>query len=550
MHNLEGHSEFVLKRISRWCFFITVGISTLSLLGWVTGLLVFASVKPNYIPIAPSTALCFDLLGVPLFFYVLHPDSTVRRMVTTAAALLTSLICLILLAGFFSGTTFEAERLGIQSSVAFGPVPIGHMSPITAITFLITTTGVLFLVVPRNGKQLFKNVAAFTGMGVMLIGFIVILGYLHGTPLLYGGDIIPVALPTAIAFELIGFGLITASGPTVLPIKVFAGPTVRSRLMRAFIPAITTFVLIVELVYKATFTSATHPILMASLIALLSMIIVSILISKIAKTIGGEIDRAHIERDQAEEKLKLDEDRLETLLKLSLMEVKAEKELTDFALEESVRLTGSKGGYLHFFNEEQQSIQLYSWSKAVLKICTATQDHHYPLESAGVWADSIRLRRPVIHNEYQSLPDKKGYPEGHFHLVRHLGIPIFDGDRIVGVTGVGNKEGPYDEADARQVTLLMQKLWAILNHRRSEAERERLILELKGALDKVKTLSGMLPICASCKKIRDDSGYWQNIEHYIHQHSEAEFSHGICPDCIRKLYPEHADKILRKTGDT
>ncbi|MFQ5575485.1 MAG: ANTAR domain-containing response regulator [Anaerolineae bacterium] len=68
-------------------------------------------------------------------------------------------------------------------------------------------------------------------------------------------------------------------------------------------------------------------------------------------------------------------------------------------------------------------------------------------------------------------------------------------------------------------------------------ELRRLNRELKDALVKVKTLSGLLPICASCKKIRDDQGYWQQVEIYIRDHSEAEFSHGLCPDCARTLYP-------------
>jgi hypothetical protein len=63
------------------------------------------------------------------------------------------------------------------------------------------------------------------------------------------------------------------------------------------------------------------------------------------------------------------------------------------------------------------------------------------------------------------------------------------------------------------------------------------IEELKASLSKVRILSGLLPICASCKKIRDDKGYWNQIESYISDHSEAEFSHGICPDCFKKLYP-------------
>ena len=74
--------------------------------------------------------------------------------------------------------------------------------------------------------------------------------------------------------------------------------------------------------------------------------------------------------------------------------------------------------------------------------------------------------------------------------------------------------------------------------KRVENERERLIHELQEALAEVKTLSGLLPICSSCKKIRDDKGYWNQIESYISKYSEAEFSHGICPECAKKLYPE------------
>jgi len=68
--------------------------------------------------------------------------------------------------------------------------------------------------------------------------------------------------------------------------------------------------------------------------------------------------------------------------------------------------------------------------------------------------------------------------------------------------------------------------------------------ELIEAITKVKTLSGLLPICANCKKIRDDSGYWTQIESYISEHSEADFSHSICPDCVKKLYPELYDRVM------
>jgi PAS domain-containing protein len=75
---------------------------------------------------------------------------------------------------------------------------------------------------------------------------------------------------------------------------------------------------------------------------------------------------------------------------------------------------------------------------------------------------------------------------------------------------------------------------------RVEAERQmqRLIEELQDALAQVKALEGLLPICASCKKVRDDDGYWSRLEAYLGQHSNVEFSHAICPDCMQRMYPE------------
>jgi DNA-binding response OmpR family regulator len=85
-------------------------------------------------------------------------------------------------------------------------------------------------------------------------------------------------------------------------------------------------------------------------------------------------------------------------------------------------------------------------------------------------------------------------------------------------------------------------LSALEDKKRAEVEREKLIRELQEALVNVKQLSGLLPICASCKNIRDDKGYWTQIEAYIHDHSQAEFTHGICPDCRKRLYGDILEK--------
>ncbi len=82
----------------------------------------------------------------------------------------------------------------------------------------------------------------------------------------------------------------------------------------------------------------------------------------------------------------------------------------------------------------------------------------------------------------------------------------------------------------------------ITRRKAEEQERLRLIQELTDALAQVKTLSGLLPICASCKKIRNDNGYWEAVETYVSEHSDADFTHGICPECVQRLYPEYSLK--------
>ena len=88
-----------------------------------------------------------------------------------------------------------------------------------------------------------------------------------------------------------------------------------------------------------------------------------------------------------------------------------------------------------------------------------------------------------------------------------------------------------------EAVAIIESFQDITARKKLEDEKASLIEQLRSSLDKVKLLSGLLPICASCKKIRDDKGYWNQIESYIRDHSEAEFSHGICPDCAQKLYP-------------
>jgi DNA-binding response OmpR family regulator len=124
--------------------------------------------------------------------------------------------------------------------------------------------------------------------------------------------------------------------------------------------------------------------------------------------------------------------------------------------------------------------------------------------------------------------------------VKYLPFVVLTGlaDHELGLEAVNRGAQDYLVKGQVNGEMLVRSIRYAIERKRIENEKEQVIAELQEALAKVKLLSGFIPICASCKKIRDDTGYWQQVEAYIQKHSNAEFSHSICPDCRHKLYPE------------
>jgi len=188
---------------------------------------------------------------------------------------------------------------------------------------------------------------------------------------------------------------------------------------------------------------------------------------------------------ELEDLLRRNEERFNSLLKLIHLKGLPESEFIDTVLDECIRLTGSRVGYFHFINQDQNSIQLFTWSKEVIKNCYAEKNTHYPLDQAGIWADCVRIKRPVIHNDYENEKNKKGLPEGHFPVKNHMSVPVFDGDEIVAIVGVGNKEIPYDESDVQQLYLYAKAMWNIIRQNRSEEELIKLAAIVENSNDAI-----------------------------------------------------------------
>ncbi|MBI5831565.1 MAG: GAF domain-containing protein [Armatimonadetes bacterium] len=192
----------------------------------------------------------------------------------------------------------------------------------------------------------------------------------------------------------------------------------------------------------------------------------------------------------------LNQARLDALLALNQMADADDRELCLFALEQGVALTGSRFGYLAFTNEDETVLTMHSWSQAAMDGCeVANVSFDYPLASTGLWGEPVRQRRVVISNAY-SLDDPlaKGTPAGHVPITRHMGVPIFDGERIVAVCGVANKAEPYADDDARQLSLLMGGMWRVLGRQRAEEALRRAQAELRRSEERYRMLFDHAPI--------------------------------------------------------
>lgn len=151
-------------------------------------------------------------------------------------------------------------------------------------------------------------------------------------------------------------------------------------------------------------------------------------------------------------------------------QVLEEKELYDYFLDHAVELTQSRIGFFHFVTADQKTIILTTWNKEALKNCTADYDSHYPIEKAGNWADCVRLKHPIIYNDFASSPNQKGLPEGHVIIKRIISVPIMENDKAQIIFGVGNKPFPYTEEDTIQLELVANEFYKIMKQRGAEKE--------------------------------------------------------------------------------
>ncbi|HBG92266.1 MAG: hypothetical protein A2X54_03900 [Nitrospirae bacterium GWF2_44_13] len=364
------------------CGFFIAAIGFIAIIGWLLDIRILHSIRADYIPMAPSTALVFIIMGSSLFVSTRWASHHFSILFSKVSAVLVAVFALLMLIQFFLGTDFGIEKMLAGEPGTLRDFPIGRMSPVTASAFLLSGLAQLSLLcvpqAPKSGRYLAVVMAA----GVLIIGLAVLTSYLFEAPLLYRGAVIPVALPTAIAFVLLGSGLVAAVMPYL-----------------------------------------------------------------------------------------------------------------------SLSVSG---------------------------------------------ADVLIRTMPIFHGRY--IPAA---------VVGIIGVLI-----SITMYGIAHKNRSFEgallilSAGLLFTALLTSYLFTTERYaialKESMTERDKLISELQDALAKIKTLRGFIPICSYCKKIRNDKNYWEYLEVYVTERSEAEFTHGICPECTEKAMAEFSQmkKDKEKTEET
>src|SRR5438552_13565568 len=264
--------------------------SIVVLIGWAAGSSLFLTPSPRFIPMAPTTALAFLALSLALTARLLAPRSSRLRNAGSVLAWIVATIALVNL-----GLPAVLDQTLGGGTGQFGRVQLGVMSPVTAAALIP-----LALAIATIGPR--AHYAGGRATVAAIVGATVALGYAYGTPLLYGGGTIPVALPTGLSLLLLGIGALLTAGPDVWPLQPLLGDAPRARMLRAFLPATAGLVIMIGLV-NARFGGVFggDQVLIAAWLAVLGAALVTLLVSRLARHIGDQIDSATSVRHRAEQ---------------------------------------------------------------------------------------------------------------------------------------------------------------------------------------------------------------------------------------------------------
>jgi diguanylate cyclase (GGDEF)-like protein/PAS domain S-box-containing protein len=325
-------------------------ISLLVITGWLFTNPDLASFSPEFVPMAPSTALIF--LGLSAAWLIFRGYSSGRGIRILVRTILVGMLIIVLILAlkYFTGLGPDIEQLLVPNPTLFGQVKTGRISPLTALRFFFMIPAFLLITGDRQGMR-FKNAAAGLSLVVLIMSSLNILGYIYGAPPFYGSTLIPVALTTAISFFFLSLGILAIAGPACWPVRLFVGPSLKARLMRTFMPASIVIVLLQGFLSNVSTPWIINPATRVAVAALVAVLIVFLIISLIANNLSQEIERSDQARVKAESALNQSEARFRSLV--------------ESAKDAIVNI--DQNGYIVFWNRASETIFGYSAEEVIGK---------------------------------------------------------------------------------------------------------------------------------------------------------------------------------------
>ncbi len=277
-------------------------LGVLVLLGWITGLRVLSSIRPEYIPMPMETAVLFIICGGYLFFAAHMQDRKIIRTFTVVFSFI-ALYGLLKFIEFFLQADLTFTNYLFPVSKQGGGFPIGRMSPFTGALFFLSAVAIL-LSIHGKGRLKLLNTIGCLGVIVSVAGFVVALGYLFDAPLLYGSAATPLALTTAGAFMLLGSSLVALSTEKSIILSPFSGDTPIAQLMRNVLPMVVIAIVFTGVLdYKLRIISQVNPAAISALLTLGFVMVINIAMIRISSGISQNIEKKEAQRKLLENQI-------------------------------------------------------------------------------------------------------------------------------------------------------------------------------------------------------------------------------------------------------
>jgi GAF domain-containing protein len=200
--------------------------------------------------------------------------------------------------------------------------------------------------------------------------------------------------------------------------------------------------------------------------------------------------------------------------------------------DEACKITGARSGYVALLSGDGMENEVLFLESGGLA-CSVNPD--LPMPIRGLREQAYKNNTTVVHNDFLHSEWAHFLPKGHVGLKNVMFAPLIIDGKTVGIMGLANKDGDFTGYDIKMAGAFGEYAAIALKNCRTMDTLTNTISDLHKAVKEINQLRDIIPICAKCKKVRDDRGYWEQVDTYLTKHFDTAFTHGLCPDCCKEL---------------